>query len=420
MASDMMVALREATQDGYTYFGHNSLCLPGNVPSVVHSPGREFAAGESLRLRYSEIPQVRHSHAVLGGRRSREWGYQHGVNERGVAMGVTPIHTKLEGERTGLTGDELVRLTLERSASACQALAILTDLIERYGQRGTENEICDHAFVVADCKEAYVLEAAGRHWVLAEVGSVRAVTAACLLRQDWDRISRGLATLAIDRHWWPEDGCKLDFAGAVGVQGPEHAQSFRRWGQATLQLEQHAGQLDEAFLRRLLSQQGELLSAKEDKEEERATVGSLLVRTGPTTEDLSVCWYCFAVPEGSLYFPLFPQVELPAAFHDPTGSGNRLWETMVQWQRNSRRDARLRASLHSALGGLQQRMDEHLHEFLPDANTLYRLRRTEELRRRAAAFLQYCQERFEELVLSVQGAPDRRASLPQEELVEMW
>src|SRR5207247_1491662 len=133
----------------------------------------------------------------------------------------------------------------ERAGSALQAVDVLTDLISRHGQ-GAEGEEgkSDNAFVIADGREAHVLEACGAHWALQTVNGVRAVSGACHLRRDWDRISRGLADVAIEHNWWPQDGSKLDFAGAVGQEGPDHAKALRHWGQTTLALEQHNGMLN--------------------------------------------------------------------------------------------------------------------------------------------------------------------------------
>jgi hypothetical protein len=418
MASDMMVALARATLDGHTFFGHNSNRLRGEGPSLVRAPARAFAPGEMVQLPWAHLPQPRHTWAVLAGRAAADWGYQHGVNEKGVAVGYTPIRTRLEAEAPGLTGPDLVRLALERATSACQAVEVLTDLIGRYGQGAFGGVGSDSAFLVSDCREACVLEAAGRHWVLAEVRSVRAVNGACLLRQDWDRISRGLSDLAISHGWWPADGRKLDFAGALGEPGADQAGDLRRWGQATLWLEQHSGHLEAAFLRELLREQGDLLAPGDDGELQ--TAASLLVRLGPRPGDLPVSWYAFASPSGSVFFPVSVAADPPAAFTGEDGAGSPLWRTLSEWQAESRRDPRFAAALHAGLAGLQERLDEHLHEFLPEANELHHGGNVEQLRRLAGSFLQHCLERFEELAVSLHPRPAASAAAPEEDLIEAW
>jgi len=240
MASDMVVALARATLDRATLFGHNSNRPRGEIAALVLTQGREHAPGETVRTSDLELPQNRHTWTVLASRPGNVWGYSHGVNEKGVAIGCTPIHTKLTGQGRCLGGFDLVRLGLERAASARQAVEVITDLICRHGQGSTAQQDGGTALLLLDAQEAFVLEAAGRHWVLGHVGQVRALASACMLRQDWDRISRGLSALAISRGWWPENGCKLDFAGAVGRVGPDHADALRRWGRATMTLEQHS------------------------------------------------------------------------------------------------------------------------------------------------------------------------------------
>src|SRR5438552_4065859 len=131
MASDMVVALARATADGVTLFGHNSNRPRGEAASLVLTPRREHSPGETVRATHLCLPQARHTWAVLGGRAGAAWGYVHGVNEKGVAIGCTPIGTRLGGEEPSLTGPDLVRLGLERSATACQAMEAITDLICR-------------------------------------------------------------------------------------------------------------------------------------------------------------------------------------------------------------------------------------------------------------------------------------------------
>ena len=82
-----------------------------------------------MRVRRLTLPQVRRTHALLGLRPAGAWGCVHGVNEHGVAMGATPTFMRLRGEAAGLTGADVVRLTLERSSGARQAVDAATDLI---------------------------------------------------------------------------------------------------------------------------------------------------------------------------------------------------------------------------------------------------------------------------------------------------
>src|SRR6516164_5855052 len=121
MASDMVVALARATSDGQALFGHNHNRSAREVPELV-------------RTALYELPQVRQTLTVLGGRSAGQWGYSHGVNQAGVAVGLTRFRARLCGELPGLTGPALVRLALERAHGARQAVELLTDLISRHGQ----------------------------------------------------------------------------------------------------------------------------------------------------------------------------------------------------------------------------------------------------------------------------------------------
>src|SRR6266852_4485967 len=92
------------------------------------------------------------------------------------------------------TGGDLVRLALERSHSARQAVDLLGELIERHGQSSPPGNCYpaggDNGFLIADGAEAFAVETAGHHWVYQEIKEVRAVSNVCLIRQDWDRISQ--------------------------------------------------------------------------------------------------------------------------------------------------------------------------------------------------------------------------------------
>jgi dipeptidase len=399
MASDMVVALARATLDGATLFGHNSNRPRGEATSLVLTGRHESSPGENVRVGDIQVSQARHTWAVLAGRPAQAWGYTHGVNEKGVAAGCTSIDTQLDDGEPGLSGTDLVRLALERGASACQAIEVITDLICRHGQGSDEPGPRNVALLVADAQEAFVLEAAGRHWALGHVGSVRAVAGTCMLRQDWDRISRGLSDLAIEQGWWPADGCKLDFAGALGRPGPDHSRALRRWGRATMTLEQHSGQVDLALVRRLLRDQAEMVAPHEGPASEEETAASFIVRLGPAADDLPQAWYAPGSPGVSVYLPVFPAGELPAAYGGP------LWLTLAALLEESRHNPELRAVLHSALAGLQEQLDEHLHDYVGEARYLHRQGSLDALRRLAGSFMQHSVERLEELLEALCSRP---------------
>jgi hypothetical protein len=66
------------------------------------------------------------------------------------------------------------RLGLERSQTAEHALEVITELLEQYGQGGPCSDIIPdftyhNSFLIADPKEAWVLETAGKVWAAEKI-----------------------------------------------------------------------------------------------------------------------------------------------------------------------------------------------------------------------------------------------------------
>jgi secernin len=417
----MVVALARATVNGCTHFGHNCSRPRGEGQALARVPGRGFAPGETVQTTSLTIPQVRHTNTVLAGRCPGLWGYQQGVNEHGVTIGVTSIRTRLKNDQPGLTGTDLVRLALERAASARQAVDVVTDLIGRHGQSGFSagagEDAFDSSFLLADCREAFALEVCGSHWALQAIQEVRAASDRCHLRQDWDRISRGLSDLVISRGWWPENGSKVDFAGSLAVEGDGGAAGLRRWGRATLLLEQQNGQIDAPFLRRLLSDHAQPAAApRVGRPHLRAasapsaeavgapdpsaatgslcqhatgsaavTATSLIAQLGEPPGHLPFVWWAFGTPCLSVYFPVFFDGDLPAAFQPDEATGCLLWRQATRLQA----DRRQQQALRQALFGLQEKFDEETRVFLSEATVLKHGGAAEELKRLTESFMQH-------------------------------
>jgi secernin len=182
---DVLVALAPATADGVSLFAKNSDRPPAERQLTEWSPARHDIG--ALRTTHIEVePWPRPTLAAVLSRPAWCWGAEHGVNEAGVAVGNTTVYTTLDprGAALGLTGMDLVRLALERAASAHEAVDVITSLIARYGQGGSGHDpalVPDgrpywNAFLVADPSTAFVIDTSGPEWAVEAVDDVRAIS----------------------------------------------------------------------------------------------------------------------------------------------------------------------------------------------------------------------------------------------------
>lgn len=441
MGCDLVVALGRATVDGRTLFGQNLARPLGEGHCLCRTAGREFTLGEKIHTQYLEIPQVRQTYTVMGWRPEPWWGYGQGVNEHGVVLGCAVLGNKWPCAEPGLTGGDLVRLALERAPTARKAVDLIGGLIERHGQSAPPDNVppsgSDNSFLIADAAEAFALETAGHHWVCQEIQEVRAASNVGLIRQDWDHISTGLASEAIAQGLWPADGSKIDFAGTLSDSPTGQSSGLRRWGRATLLLEQQNGHVDPSFLRRLLSDHYEGTHFEVDPRRRSPgpvplcrhgqgpggciTVTSAVVQLGAGRPHLPILWYAFGPPCDHLYFPLFLEGDLPQAYL----LGNRAGTALNFWQGLSRIDQMPWANPHrweqlrEDLSRLQGRLDQEAEEFAEEGMALRRQNNAIELQRRATALMEHHLELFE-ATLGDLAIPGRKAVEFKSELASFF
>ena len=148
-------------------FAKNSDRSPNEVQIMEYHPGQQGLSGD-VTCTYITIPQAEQTYGILLSRPAWMWGAEMGINEWGLCIGNEAVFTKGAYGKTGLTGMDMVRLALERSKTAQQALEQLIHLLETYGQGGNcgydHDFYYDNAFLILDRNDLLVLETAGKQW----------------------------------------------------------------------------------------------------------------------------------------------------------------------------------------------------------------------------------------------------------------
>ena len=200
---DTIVALGSAAEEGFTLFGKNSNREPDEVQNILIVPRKKYDLNETVQCTYLTIPQISETARVLLCQPFWMFGAEMGANEYGVVIGNESIFTKEKPDKIGLTGMDLVRLALERSRTARQALEVIIELLEKHGQGGN----CGYrlklnymnSFLIADKKEAYVLETVKTWWAWKKIKDVWNISNIISLQKDYDSCSEGLINNAIKR-----------------------------------------------------------------------------------------------------------------------------------------------------------------------------------------------------------------------------
>jgi len=202
---DTMVALGAATRDGVTLFGKNSDREPDEAQNVEIVPAARHAAGATVDCTYLTIPQVEETFRVLLCRPFWMFGAEMGANEHGVVIGNEALFTREKPDDTGLLGMDLLRLGLERGRTARAALDVIIRLLEAHGQGGKagyrQNLKYMNSFIIADAREAYVLETVKRWWAWKKIEDVWTISNVISLENDFDEASPGLIENAVRKRW---------------------------------------------------------------------------------------------------------------------------------------------------------------------------------------------------------------------------
>ncbi|XP_069041762.1 secernin-2 [Lepisosteus oculatus] len=223
---DCFVSLPPGSQRDEVIFGKNSDRPSDEVQEVVYFPAASHPPGSKVECTYIEIPQAESTHAVVLSRPAWLWGAEMGANEHGVCIGNEAVWTRVPVSDTeALLGMDLVRLGLERGASAREALGVITALLEQHGQGGRCREdpalfSYHNTFLLADRSEAWVLETAGRLWAAQRVtAGVKNISNQLTITTQVDAEHPELRQEAQAQGWWSGEG-DFSFSGAFTPDDP--------------------------------------------------------------------------------------------------------------------------------------------------------------------------------------------------------
>ncbi len=210
LSCDTWVAMQDATADRSVILAKNSDRPPMEAQPLVQVPPRRHSPGETVQCTYIKIPQAAETCECIGSKIWWAFGFEHGLNEHGVAIGNEAVWSKEPYQwGDGLLGMDLVRLGLERGRTAHEAIHVIVELLEKYGQCGD----CEHegewgkanyhnSFLVADPKEAWVLETAGRYWVAKRITQdVYSISNIYSIEREWDEAHPDLVRHAVEKGW---------------------------------------------------------------------------------------------------------------------------------------------------------------------------------------------------------------------------
>lgn len=302
---------------GGTLFGKNSDRPSSEVQLIERHTAR--TAGGTLRTTHIEIPDAG-AFALIGARPDWGWGFEHGVNERRVAIGNEKLYTLLNPnkEPPGLTGMDLVRLGLERGRTADDALDAITSLLVEHGQGGvcdqTTGESYFSSFLICDPTFGWVLETSGRSWAARPVPGSAAISNRISITTDWTRASADV-----------EPG--YDWDEKRHPKAPtEHADVRLAASNACLA----GGTTPVTFARHLRDHgDGSGISVCMHLPGFQNTTSSIIADL-----DRRRAWVAPGQPCVSVYVPVFPPEVVPAALTDPATW--HAYEALREWRQTDR------------------------------------------------------------------------------------
>jgi secernin len=390
---DTMVALGSATIGGNTIFAKNSDRPQEEAQPLVMVPAVDYAANGASQndshagAQFVDVPEVASTYRHVGSKPYWCAGYEHGFNEHQVVIGNESLPSRLpEVDEPGLVGMEVLRLALERSRSAQEAVDVITGLVTEFGQGKFANDAgvrtYDNIFLVADPTSAYVVECVGHDWAVKQAEGFTSISNVGQIGRDADSVSPGAKSLATRLGLFEMGfGDSFDFAKSFADVG-HSASGIARQCRSEAMLGAGAGQLNVRSLAGVLTDH----SDGQDPNEPHVTdvsggtsicvhrtegktggtsAASLVADLCATDERLPVYWCGMYSPCMTVFMPMFIEGDLPSSLSiagEVPGDDSPWWDFYRLTHHGLQAGAEARAEIRSELRILQDELFESAYE----------------------------------------------------------
>ena len=331
---DTMVALGNSTASGQTLFAKNSDRQPEECQPLVQVKSAKHKPDSVVSCQFIDVSQVAVTYSHVGARPYWCWGYEHGFNEHQVAIGNEALQSKFdEADERKLVGMDLIRLGLERGRTATEAVRVITTMVTAFGQgRFKDNATAsnyDNGLIVADPREAYVIETAGHEWAVKRVESALGISNVHSVGTDWGSLSPSAQRVAVEKGWWQAGGARFDFAEAyVEPSTIETSRGPQRRARSCTLLERSTGTIDLHTVMSTICDHSDGEDPGEPFRTDMPSTRAICMHHGPNSTSntagtlvadlcsdgsrLAVYWCSFYSPCLGIFLPMFSEGEVPS------------------------------------------------------------------------------------------------------------
>lgn len=389
---DTMVALGGSTSGGNTVFAKNSDRPADEAQPLILVPAADHSGGFS-GTQFVDVPQVDHTYRHVGSKPYWCAGYEHGFNEHQVVIGNEALPSLLpESSEPKLVGMEVLRLGLERSRTAAEAVDVITGLVSEFGQGKFANDAgvrtYDNIFLISDPISAYVVECVGHDWAVKQVENVSSISNVGQIGADADRVSPGAKAQAT-RLGLFEMGFGESFAFKAFADPANSSSGLARQCRSEAMLAAGADQLDVRSMIKVLTDHSDGENPEETQVvdvageisiclhrqsgEQGASTASLVADLCETNERLPIYWTGLYSPCMTVFLPNFIEGDLPSSLGiggTSTSDDSPWWNFYRLTQYGLEAGAEARAEIRATLSELQDELFSTAYEVARDASRL--------------------------------------------------